>query len=353
MVCSSRQNLCTTPFYLATFGANFPETNVDLPRFVTTFFGRQAPSLGMTDSIVDGGFYFVTVANGFNCGGGPAVLYASKSLDSVTCVADLSILGLTNMEPDDVAVGPDNRFLYVTMSPNNLVLRVELQDQGSTTYTLTVAKGGTGSGTVGGGGNYVAGATVTLTVTPASDSTFAGWSPSPCATLFTMPASALTCTATFNAIAPNIPKGDFNGDGRADILWQNPSTWQVATWSLNGAMISGGASLPTGAPNWYIRGVADFNGDGQPDILWQNPTTWQVATWYLNGPNIIGGDFLPTGAPDWYIKGVADFNGDGQPDILWQNTTTWQVATWYLNGPTIIGGDALPTGAPGWNIVLH
>lgn len=65
------------------------------------------------------------------------------------------------------------------------------------TYTLSIAKAGTGSGTVGGGGTYTAGAPVTLTATADAGSTFAGWSPSPCANSFAMPASDLTCTATF------------------------------------------------------------------------------------------------------------------------------------------------------------
>jgi hypothetical protein len=71
-----------------------------------------------------------------------------------------------------------------------------------TTYALTVSQTGTGSGAVSGGGSYAAGATVNLTATPTSGSTFAGWSPSPCATSFAMPASALTCTATFTLAAP-------------------------------------------------------------------------------------------------------------------------------------------------------
>ncbi len=64
-------------------------------------------------------------------------------------------------------------------------------------YSLTLTTTGTGSGTVSGGGDYPAGATVTLTATPDPNSTFAGWSPSPCAASFTMPAQNLTCTATF------------------------------------------------------------------------------------------------------------------------------------------------------------
>jgi len=64
--------------------------------------------------------------------------------------------------------------------------------------TLTLAKAGTGNGTVGGGGSYPAGATVTLTATADIGSSFTGWGPSPCAAIFTMPATDLTCTATFS-----------------------------------------------------------------------------------------------------------------------------------------------------------
>ncbi len=66
------------------------------------------------------------------------------------------------------------------------------------THSLTLTKAGNGNGTISGGGNYAAGTTVTLTATPDANSTFAGWSPSPCAPSFTMPANNLTCTATFN-----------------------------------------------------------------------------------------------------------------------------------------------------------
>lgn len=70
-----------------------------------------------------------------------------------------------------------------------------------TTYALTLATAGTGSGAVSGGGLYPAGAPVTLMATPASGSVFGGWSPSPCAPSFAMPAADLTCTATFTATA--------------------------------------------------------------------------------------------------------------------------------------------------------
>lgn len=70
------------------------------------------------------------------------------------------------------------------------------------TYTLILNTTGTGTGSVDGGGSFAAGTTVTLTATPDTGSVFAGWSPSPCATRFVMPAENLTCNATFSLQEP-------------------------------------------------------------------------------------------------------------------------------------------------------
>ena len=70
----------------------------------------------------------------------------------------------------------------------------------STTYSLSITKTGSGDGTVSGDGSYGNGDTVTLTATPVTGSTFIGWSPSPCAASFVMPANNLTCTATFTSV---------------------------------------------------------------------------------------------------------------------------------------------------------
>jgi hypothetical protein len=72
----------------------------------------------------------------------------------------------------------------------------------SSGYWLDVLKTGTGSGTVGGGGYYAAGTTVTPTATADSGSTFGGWSPSSCGSTFSLNADT-TCTATFTAAPVN------------------------------------------------------------------------------------------------------------------------------------------------------
>src|SRR5260370_37227584 len=56
----------------------------------------------------------------------------------------------------------------------------------------------------------------------------------------------------------------------------------------------------------------DFDGDGKADILWRNTTTGQVYEWLLNGTSVIGGGSIGTGTLDWQIAGIGDVNGDGK-----------------------------------------
>ena len=87
---------------------------------------------------------------------------------------------------------------------SNVIVTATFALAPASTYTLTVQTAGTGSGTVSGAGTYAVGAIVSLTATPASGSTFAGWSgTAPCPSgnatpaSFTMPAATMGCTATF------------------------------------------------------------------------------------------------------------------------------------------------------------
>src|SRR2546430_2493983 len=79
--------------------------------------------------------------------------------------------------------------------------------------------------------------------------------------------------------------GGFNGDGKADILWQTDAS-QAAIWLMNGTTpISGDLAGANPGSSWHVRGAGDFNGDGKADILWQTDTG-QAAIWFMNGTNV-------------------------------------------------------------------
>ena len=96
---------------------------------------------------------------------------------------------------------------------------------------LTLLQEGSGQGTVSGSGQYQAGETVTLTATPRSDeSQFAGWTPAPCAAVFTMPGEPLTCTATF-ITAPDPQVVALIGATYQTVLDRAPETAEQIQWT--------------------------------------------------------------------------------------------------------------------------
>ncbi|MBN1917717.1 MAG: FG-GAP repeat protein [Verrucomicrobia bacterium] len=150
--------------------------------------------------------------------------------------------------------------------------------------------------------------------------------------------------------------GDFDGDGRSDVLWRNTTTGQVAAWLLRDLRIrrAGVVAAVDPASGWAIRAVGDFNGDGKADVLWRNTATGDVAIWRLDGITFKGGFLVRRVDPasGWTIQGAADFSGDGKCDILWRNVGTGGVAVWLMNGPCLVRGAVVATVDPagGWTI---
>jgi hypothetical protein len=132
--------------------------------------------------------------------------------------------------------------------------------------------------------------------------------------------------------------GDFNGDGVDGVLWRN-SSGEVAFWQSNaGAGFTGFSSTDLGvvATNWTIEQVGDFNGDGKDDILWRN-TAGDTALWLSkSGAGFTGITSVDLGiiSTSQSIQSVGDFNGDGKDDILWRNSSSGDVSFWLSNSGT-------------------
>ncbi len=147
--------------------------------------------------------------------------------------------------------------------------------------------------------------------------------------------------------------GDFNNDGKSDIVFQNQTTHQISIWYMNGRFYTGGAVLPyVPDPAWKVVGVGDFNGDGFADLALQNQTTNQICTWFFNGTTYLGGVLMPNmPGVGWKVVGVGDYNGDGFADLLFQNQANNQPSVWYLQNGYLTGTNNFSVSLPsGWKI---
>ncbi|MEQ9399530.1 MAG: VCBS repeat-containing protein [Longimicrobiales bacterium] len=144
--------------------------------------------------------------------------------------------------------------------------------------------------------------------------------------------------------------GDFNGDRRADLVWTNGQTGERYIWFMDGTTNTGGASLGVVPVHWRISGAADMTGDGRTDLVWTNVQTGLRYIWFMDGASNTGGESLGTVPVQWEIVGVADLTDDGAPDLLWQNTQTGLRYLWYMDGTVNIGGASLGENDPSWDI---
>ena len=125
---------------------------------------------------------------------------------------------------------------------------------------------------------------------------------------------------------------DFNGDGKDDIVWRNPSTEQAAVWTMNGLAVSG-AALYQLFPD-LARWTGDFDGDGKTDLLFRSNAfggLGEIAAWLMIGTAPAGSAVLLAN-PDWVPTHVADFDGDGKDDIIWRQSSTGSIAVWLMTG---------------------
>lgn len=111
---------------------------------------------------------------------------------------------------------------------------------------------------------------------------------------------------------------DFNNDGRADLvstdLFAFPQKAPIVQLNLgNGAFQSPGTRLPSSANGAGALGTGDFNFDGKADLIVSTTTALKVYLGNGNGTFTQGGGF--TASLSCQTPVIADFNLDGKPDI--------------------------------------
>jgi RHS repeat-associated protein len=126
--------------------------------------------------------------------------------------------------------------------------------------------------------------------------------------------------------------GDFNGDGKTDILTcSNPPSFPSIYWEVaysdgksfqSGPLIISDHLIKQNTPTYYSTSstdaiaVGDFNGDGKSDVYnyYINGSTRQHRIYYSSGKNFELNSQSTTRY--WGKLALGDYNGDGKTDIL-------------------------------------
>ena len=127
--------------------------------------------------------------------------------------------------------------------------------------------------------------------------------------------SGWTDVGSFDADTQVLGLGDFNGDGKTDLLLRN----------VNGAV---GCYLTAGSTGWNyfqslgdewsIVGVGDLNGDGRDDVVLKHDAGF-AGSWLTQADCTMAWADLDTLPSGYSIVGCGDFNGDGTDDVLLKN----------------------------------
>jgi hypothetical protein len=56
--------------------------------------------------------------------------------------------------------------------------------------------------------------------------------------------------------------------------------------------------------NWIVGETGDFDGDGKSDILWRDTNTGTTAIWFMNGFQVSSSAMVATVTGDWTIQSL-------------------------------------------------
>jgi hypothetical protein len=130
--------------------------------------------------------------------------------------------------------------------------------------------------------------------------------------------------------------GDFNHDGKLDVVFTNGDVNRVSVLLGNGdGTLPSCANYPMDQA--VAMAVADFNGDGMPDLALVNQSSNTISIFYgkSNGAFTTGPVYNVGVFPS--AIAAADLNGDGKPDLVVTNAGDNSITVLINNGSGIFG----------------
>ncbi len=298
------------------------------------FGGSNAPLFGPTSSLIQGANGLLY--GGSQSGGGFGSIYSSTFTGTISSLFDFPEGGFGPFpNPISPLIQGGNSDFYGTSSidgPSYGGVLFRVSPRGIKSNVLTFAQGqGTSDG---------------LTLGP--DGALYG----------IMPGDLPTGFDNGEVFKVTLPPTDFdfNGDGHADLLWQNQLTGAILFWNMNDWQVLsyGSIAAETGDPAWKVVASVDDRGVQMPDLLLWNSSTGQLEIWQLDHETVTVKElpFAQVADTTWQPVAVGDVDGNGGWTLIWQNKLSGQILNWYMFGASVVQHN--PTYAtldPAWHVV--
>lgn len=138
--------------------------------------------------------------------------------------------------------------------------------------------------------------------------------------------------------------GDYDGDGGDDVLWYEEATGALLLQLLDGAQKGVQARSYPDRLTARLRLLAgDYDGNGTTDVLYYDARSGHASAWFFQSGGAITGRDLDHGAG--YRPVVGDFDGDRRADVLWHGPGAPVDAYWFgqpegaFRGAPVQGGE--------------
>src|SRR5262245_3604536 len=156
--------------------------------------------------------------------------------------------------------------------------------------------------------------------------------------------------------------GDFDGDGKTEMLVTSP--WGIGVLKASGSTYAAPLMAPNGTRfgGWLLNTadnrfgpIGDFNGDGKVEILVTSP--WGIGIFQMSGGTFTVLMMAETGTRirGWLLNAahscfspIGDVDGDGKQEIL--RPRPWGIGILKLSGSTLSAPMIAPNGTRfgGW-----
>ena len=135
--------------------------------------------------------------------------------------------------------------------------------------------------------------------------------------------------------APSRHLGDFDGDGRDDVLLRHAETGEWVFYAMNGREGTLRTTRMTRNLRYRLAGSGDFDGDGQDDVLLRHAQNGDWIFYATVGTRAALRRVGITRNANWRFRGIGDFDGDGREDVLLRNRSTGAWIYYAMNGARV------------------